>query len=314
MNKNSKILLTGSGGVLGKAILSELEVQGYINVLAPNRNELDLLQVSDVMDYVAVHQPEVVIHLASLVYGLAGNMNNQMQSLYNNTAINNNLFFALSNNSNVKQVFFAGTVAAYPYPFKSLPLVETEFTFEKSPHFGEYGYAMSKRHALSYLKLLSDLNNVRYVYGVFTNLYGEDDRFDTHGGHVIPSLVAKAFVARDSGKPLEVWGDGSAVRDFMYSQDAARAVIHCLSVSKEDQIINISTSKGVSIAEVANEIAKCVGVSRVVFQSDKPTGIVNRVVNNERLVSLGFESQIDMHEGIARVCEWYEKNQEKVRV
>lgn len=126
INQNSKVLVTGAGGGLGKAVLSALRSQGYQHVLSPTRQELDLLDSRAVEDYFSLHRPSAVIHLASVVFGLLGNLENQMRSLMENSLINANIFSAICKYP-VDYMFFAGTVAAYAYPYKNIPLIEKDF-------------------------------------------------------------------------------------------------------------------------------------------------------------------------------------------
>ncbi|WP_040002402.1 NAD-dependent epimerase/dehydratase family protein [Dickeya chrysanthemi] len=155
MEKTSKILITGSGGVLGYGLVNALRSSGYDNLLTPNRNEMDCLNQDSVDDYLNKNRPEYVFHLASLVFGLKGNLDNQLKSISNNTIINQNVIVS-SHKFNVKKIFFAGTVASYPFPYIQQPLVEDDILMGE-PHDGEYGYAMAKRHALAFLKILKNI-------------------------------------------------------------------------------------------------------------------------------------------------------------
>jgi GDP-L-fucose synthase len=309
VNKTDVILITGAGGGLGAAMKAEFLKNGYLNLLTPVRKELDLLSKESVDNYFLKYKPNAVFHLASLVFGLLGNLENQFKSVIENTVINNNLMEAISNHE-IKYVFFAGTVASYPYPYKSMPLSENDF-FNGLPHSGEFGYAMAKRHAYSYLKILNECNNLNFTYGIYTNLYGEWDKFNSHSGHVIPSLVAKGFMAAKSGKSLEVWGDGSAIRDFMHFNDAARASLHAMEEGLFG-LLNISSGERTTIADVATEICNKYSVN-IKYLKDKPVGIPLRYVNNEKLRLSGFNQKTQISDGLSALCEWYSKNVEIVR-
>lgn len=308
---DSVILITGSGGGLGNAVIKNLQKKGFKNLLAPSRNSLDLLNQDAVFDYFSEKRPQIVIHLASIVFGLLGNMENQMRSLIENTQINSNLFSAIDNFP-VKNIFFAGTVAAYPYPYKQIPLQESDF-FHGLPHSGEFGYAMSKRHAYAYLKLLAETKNIRYTYGIFTNLYGEYDRFDENNGHVIPSLVMKAYRSSHFKESFSVWGDGRAERDFLHFNDAAEAIFLCITKEKAESLINISSNVAISIRSVAELIAQEANISDITFLSDKPVGIPSRVVENSRLKSIGFSQTVSIEQGIKNLYNWYSRNITEVR-
>ncbi|MBU6958464.1 NAD-dependent epimerase/dehydratase family protein [Pseudomonas sp. CVAP len=308
---DSSILITGAGGGLGKALVALLQKKGYKNISAPSRQVLDLLDSKAVLNYFSEHKPQVVLHLASVVFGLLGNLENQMRSLVENTQINSNLFSAI-NEYPVEYVFFAGTVAGYAYPYVQVPLQESDF-FRGLPHGGEFGYAMSKRHAYGYLRILSETKGVNFTYGVFTNLYGENDRFNENSGHVIPSLIMKAHRASEAGEPFYVWGDGSAQRDFLHFDDAAEAVVLCMLSESSASMINISSGKAATIRELTELIAQEAGVADVRFQADKPVGIQSRVVDNKLLMDLGFAQSISLECGIKRLYKWYSDNVIEVR-
>lgn len=306
LDREAPLLITGAGGVLGRAILSYLKDEGFTNLLTPSREAMNLLEYDSTESYLDSHKPKYIIHLASVVFGLGGNLKFQMNSVLDNTAINNNLFLALQNHP-VSDFFFAGTVASYPFPYRTLPLQEHEF-FEGLPHYGEFGYAMAKRHAYSYLQILAKETGMRYSYGIFTNLYGEYDRFDQVNGHIIPSLITKAHSASEQGGLFEVWGDGLAERDFLHSADAARAVLMCLENDSNQLLINISSGKAVQIGHIAETIAKIAGIKEIKFASDKPVGIPCRVVDNTQLKQLGFTPSVSIEAGLLRTYQWYSSN------
>jgi GDP-L-fucose synthase len=310
IEKTDLILVTGSNGGLGQVLISALSQAGYKNLLAPSRTEMDLLSRKSTSEYFKKFKPEAVFHLASLVYGLLGNLENQFLSAFQNTEINSNLMLSISE-EDVKYVFFAGTVASYPYPYAKIPLSESNF-FMGLPHSGEFGYAMAKRHAYTYLKILKESKDLEFTYGIFTNLYGENDRFNIHSGHVIPSLVAKACNSKMENNQFKVWGDGSAIRDFMHFHDAARAAIFCME-NRSFDLINISSGMGISIGEIANKIANFFEIENINFSSDKPTGINRRIVDNSKLINMGFNLEIPISDGIMNLCDWYFKNYQNVR-
>ncbi len=312
MSKKFKCLVTGSGGVLGRAVVDQLNQCGFGDVLSPSRRELDLLDPNATEAFLAANSPDVVVHLAATVFGLGGNMKNQQRAVIENSAINHHLFSAVAKYP-VEKFFFAGTVASYPYPYREMPLKEEQF-FNGLPHSGEFGYAMAKRHAYSYLRILGQETGMRCTYGIFTNLYGNHDRFDVEGGHVIPSLIAKAHDAASRGVPLDVWGDGSAERDFLHADDAASAIMLCLNNDDEaERLINISSGEAVSVRHITECIASEAGVTDIRFNSDKPVGIQKRVVDNTQLKSLGFVPKVTIEDGLSRTYRWFTENQVNIR-
>lgn len=310
VSKADRILVTGCGGGLGSALKEALIQSGYTNLMCPSRHEMDLMSKESVVSYFEKNQPLAVFHFASLVFGLLGNLENQFRSVYENSEINSNLMYAISK-SEVKYIFFAGTVASYPFPYASIPLKESEF-FNGIPHGGEFGYAMAKRHAYAYLDVLRDIKGISYTYGILTNLYGENDRFNDHTGHVIPSLIVKAHKARINAGPFEVWGDGNAIRDFLHFKDAARAALFCMENGIEG-LVNISSGVGASIKNVSSVIANAFGLSSVIYLSEKPVGIPERIVDNTKLNLKGFKPYINLELGLKTLCDWYSFNFDRIR-
>ena len=306
MEVSAKILVTGARGMLGSAVVDLLDAQGFKNVLKPSRSELDLLKEEGVSHYMRLHRPTHIFHLASLVFGLKGNIQNQLRSLKENTTIYSSLLSACEENPPQK-IFFAGTVASYPYPFPSLPLKEIDF-FSGLPHGGEFGYAMAKRHAYAYLELLNKLKGVKFVYGVFTNLYGEHDTYDIENGHVVPSLICKAVTALQNNKPtFEVWGNPDATRDFLYIKDAAQAALNCMIGG--DGIVNLASGTSVSMHDLAFEISNCLNNDvRPVWNPSAPVGILSRSISTEKLAATGFIPEYPFKQAVENALLWYQRN------
>lgn len=302
----SKILITGARGLLGTALVNELKNQGFMNLFCPSSKELNLLDNTLVKTWFDVNKPEYVFHLASLVFGLKGNMDNQLKSIHQNTLMNLNLLNACGE-VEVKKIFFAGTVAAYPYPYPSLPLKE-EFFMNGEPHTGEYGYAIAKRHALSYLKVLKQTKNIDYCYGIFTNLYGINDKFDINGGHVIPSLIKKAYDAINSNnKIFKVWGKPETTRDFLYVEDAAKICI--LAFNNISGSLNIASGNELTMGDIVDVIGNYFdGALNVVWDSEAPIGIPKRSVCIDRLNELNPHNLTSIANGLQKTIDWYIQN------
>jgi GDP-L-fucose synthase len=310
VERNAKILVTGAHGMVGTAIVKALREQGFSNLLEPARSALDLLS-SDATDrFFATEKPDYVLHIAAVVFGLGGNLKNQMLSLSQNTIINQNVLMAAAAHR-VRKIFFAGTVASYPFPYRSLPLVEEDL-FMGLPHHGEFGYASAKRHAYAYLDLMRSDFGIPFTYGLFTNMYGPNDRFDIENSHVIPSLIKKVHEAKRTGTALRVWGNGTARRDFMHVNDAAAAAV--LSLFEHDGLINISSGQTHSMKALVDMLVKVAGFhGDIVWDVNAPTGIVERSVSNDRLRGLGFVARYDLSAGLADAYDWYCKHLSEAR-
>lgn len=310
MKKDNRILITGAGGVLGYGLLDALTKNGYENILTPDRSEMNCLSQESVADYFNQHRPEYVFHLASLVYGLKGNLDNQLKSISNNTIINQNVICSC-HQFNVKKIFFAGTVASYPFPYVKLPLDENDL-MSGEPHGGEYGYAMSKRHALAYLKILNQYHNVDYCYALFTNLFGANDKFDSVNGHVIPSLIEKAYNSLHNGSDkLIVWGRPETTRDFLYNKQAGLAALHAMiNISG---VVNIASGIETSMGDIVNSIVNYYDKIIPVWDENAPIGIPKRSVSISILNDSGFNPDFDLKEQISDTISWYENNLHRVR-
>jgi GDP-L-fucose synthase len=277
-----KIWVTGGNGSLGQSLRESLHLNGYSSLLIPSRDELDLRNLKDVHDFVAKHQPTHVFHLAAKVFGIAGHKEKPEQSLLENSLIDNAVFASLFAFP-PKWVYYASTVAAYGYPYHSLPLDEEDFLLG-TPHESEFGYAASKRFALNYLKLLKEKNRTSFVYGLSTNLFGSGDRFLEGRGHVVISLLEKAKICRAEKSELAVWGNGTASRDFLSTTDAANILISLIDV--DAGVVNIASGQEIFISEIVQNIVqefdlkagfKFIGINE---------GITNRVCSTVKLASL----------------------------
>jgi GDP-L-fucose synthase len=302
IQSDSRILVTGAHGMVGSAIVKNLRDQGFHNLLLPHQSEVDLKSSDATQKYFAERKPEFVFHLAAMVFGLAGNMRNQLASLSQNTLINHNVLVNCAA-LRVKKVFFAGTVASYPFPYKALPLVE-DHLFDGQPHGGEFGYACAKRHAAAYLEVMQKDLGIPFTYGLFTNMYGPNDRFDIENSHVIPSLIRKLHDAKRHGTAFRIWGDGTAKRDFLHVNDAAVAAV--LSFLRYDGFINISSGHASSMLDVVNGLLKAQPFDgKVEWDTSAPSGIPERSVSNRKLQELGFKPTYELETGLVDAYNWY---------
>lgn len=313
----TSLLVTGSSGLLGASVvraIRELAWDKKFKILTPSSQELDLTLENETENYFGIHKPEVVVHLAAKVMGLRGNMDNQIQSMRQNSRINESLFLAATKYP-PKRIFFAGTVASYAFPYKSLPLVEEHF-LDGDVHAGEFGYAWAKRSAYPWLRLFSEELGVSWSYALFTNLFGPNDRFIGPHTHVIPALIQKAHETKRSkgSKSLEVWGHPEVTRDFLFAPEAGRASLVALeNSSQEGLIVNIASGVETSMKNVAESIAAHFEIENVSWDSAKPVGVPNRSMNIDKLSSFGFQPNIGLHDQLGKTIEWYLANPSLVR-
>ena len=311
------LLVTGSSGLLGASVVSTIRDLGWdkkFNILTPSSQQLDLTSENETASYFMVHQPEVVVHLAAKVMGLRGNMDNQIQSMRQNSRINESIFLAATKFP-PSRIFFAGTVASYAFPYHSLPLREEHF-LGGDVHSGEFGYAWAKRSAYPWLRLLSEELGVSWTYALFTNLFGPNDRFAGPHTHVIPALIQKAFETKqgNGSNSLNVWGHPEVTRDFLFAPEAARASLIALeNSSQEGLIVNIASGVETSMKNVAESIANHFEIGNVAWDSDKPIGVPKRSMDIEKLSSFGFRPKVDLHAQLGKTIQWYLDNPNLVR-
>jgi GDP-L-fucose synthase len=302
-----KLLITGSNGLLGSAIANQS--RELFDVHAPTRDELDLEDSLAVQKYVSHLQPDYCIHAAAHVYGLGGHKLHPNKALFLNSKIDLNLISALSE-SKIEHFVYVGTVASYGYPYVSQPLSEIDF-LSGTPHASEYGYAMAKRFGFDLSNSLK-LNGTTVTYAIMTNLFGPKDNFNEKTGHVIPSLIARAFTSKRENTPLQVWGNSNDSRDFLFSGVAATRVIQALTY-RYDGLLNIGSGKERRILDVAKFIVEEVGVVGITSQNGGLNAIHNRTLNisllEKKFGAIEDEFESNLHETIS----WYEKNLDSAR-
>jgi GDP-L-fucose synthase len=275
-----KIWVTGASGSLGEELVARLvKIFPESDLLIPNRNSLDLLNHRAVENFVKVNKPSHVYHLAALVYGISGSLEFPEKSLLSNTALDHSVFSALFKFP-PKWIYYASTVATYGYPFVSLPLREQDWLIGL-PHASEYGYAMAKRHAKSYLDILHKDFGVDFVYGLTTNLFGPSDRFQSGRGHVVISLLRKGLLARQNGTNLDVWGNKTTSRDFLSTKDAASLLVELMN--KHTDIINIASGQEILISSLAEEITLNLQIKHGYRFTGENEGIPKRICSIEKL-------------------------------
>jgi len=297
-----KILITGSGGLLGSAIKNQCE--DLFEVYAPTRAELDLEDGVAVKDYVLKLQPQYCINAAAQVYGLGGHKLHPNKALFVNSKIDLNLISAL-NETKVEHFIYVGTVASYGYPYKVQPLKEIDF-LSGIPHAGEYGYAMAKRFGYDLSNSLK-LNGCSVTYAIMTNMFGPNDNFNESTGHVIPSLISRAFTAKQNSKPLQVWGGHSDTRDFLYSEIAATRIIQALN-NRFDGMLNIGSGTERKIVDVANKIREVVGVDKIEQKHGGINAIHNRTLDISVLENKFGVIADDFERNLIKTIEWYQQN------
>ena len=302
MNKSDKIVVTGAAGLMGSALVDHLRAEGYGNVVPLKRADCDLHDTPATFAFLERSRPDHVFHAAARVYGLGGSMKHQGASFYANCVINENVIEG-SRRAGARKVTAMGTGAVYPFPSPGLPLKE-DMIFLGRPHPAQAGYANAKRAMLAMLEAYQESYGLKWAYIVSGNLFGPRDRFDIELGNVVPSLIKKFYDAKKSGGTVQVWGDGSAERDFIYVKDAARAALAVMS--GVDGAVNMGSGGVYSIRAVVDALSELTGMSgRIEWDRSKPNGQAYRAYDLTKLHAAGFAPKYSLRAGLEETWNWY---------
>lgn len=304
--EDKRVLLTGGAGFLGRVVAGELETRGVGEVIVPRSARYDLTEQDAVRDLYRDSRPEIVIHLAAEVGGIGANRANPGRYFFANMAMGLNVIEEARANQ-VEKVVQVGTVCAYP-KFATVPFREDDL-WSGYPEETNAPYGIAKKSLLVMLQAYREQYGLNGIYLLPVNLYGPGDNFDPESSHVIPALVRKFVTARDQGNPEVVaWGTGSASREFLYVDDAARAIVMATEKYEGQEPVNIGTSHEITIKDLVELIGRLTGYAGTIrWDTTKPDGQPRRKLDTSRARELfGFEAAIDLEEGLRRTISWWE--------
>jgi GDP-L-fucose synthase len=305
MNKNDKILILGSTGLVGSAIKRELIKQNFTQILSPTRNELDLFSQSSVLNYFNLNKPTHVILAAAKVGGIHANNVYRADFIHQNLIIQTNVFDAAFK-TNVDRLLFLGSSCIYP---KNAPQPMSEDCLLTSPlEPTNEPYAIAKIAGLKTVESFRRQYNKNWTSVMPTNLYGEYDNFHPENSHVIPGLIARMHNAMKKNEPnFAVWGTGKPRREFLYVDDMARACIHILKMgSTAPDLINIGTGQDITIGELAELIKKLLGYQgNITFNPNQPDGTMKKLLDVSRINSLGWKHEVSLENGLQKAISFY---------
>lgn len=308
MDKKDKILILGSRGLVGSAIFRELRNLGYSNLLTPVRKDLNLLNQQDTLNYFAEYKPQHVFQAAAKVGGIHANNNYRADFIWENLAVQNNVFEASFKN-NIDKLLFLGSSCIYP---KTAPQpLKEEYLLSSTLEPTNEPYAIAKIAGLKTAESFRRQYGCNYYSVMPTNLYGINDNFHPENSHVLPGLIARMKKAIDENLPtFEVWGSGDALREFLYVDDMARACILVMEYKGNiPDLINIGTGKDMSIREVSIMIKKIMGYEGdIVFNTNHPDGVMRKLLDISKISEMGWKPKVSLEEGLKRVIDSYLKN------
>jgi GDP-L-fucose synthase len=298
MNSNSKIFVAGHRGLAGSAICRELHREGFGQVLTRGRAEVDLLDAVAVRRFFEDERPEYVFVAAAKVGGIMANSTQPAAFLWENLQIQNNLI-QTAHMVGVKKLLFLGSSCIYP-KLAPQPLREEYLLTGPLEPTNEW-YAVAKIAGIKLCQAYRRQYGCDFISAMPTNLYGPNDNYDPQGSHVLPALLRRFHEAKTRGERRVVcWGTGAPLREFLHSDDLARALVLLMHAYSEEQFINVGSGIEITIRDLAGLVAKAVGFTgEIVWDDTKPDGTPRKLMDNSRLLALGWKPEIDLTSGIA---------------
>lgn len=307
MTKSEKIYVAGSGGMVGSAIVRELNNKGYENILTRSSKELDLRNQSATKEFMEKERPDYVFVAAAKVGGIQANNTYPAQFIYDNLMIESNLIHA-AYETGVKKLLFLGSSCIYP-KFAEQPLKEDALLTGLLEPTNE-AYAIAKITGIKLCEFYRKQYGCDFISAMPTNLYGINDNFDLNSSHVLPALIRKFHEAKINGdKEVVMWGTGTPKREFLYVDDLAEACLFLMENYSEEQHINVGTGEDLSIRELAELVKKIIGFEgEIINDTSKPDGTPRKVMDVSKLNHLGWKASTGLEEGIRKVYDWFLEN------
>jgi GDP-L-fucose synthase len=300
MNRTSKIFVAGSNGLVGSAVVRLLKSRGFENILTTSRcgvSPIDLRNPEQVRWWFSCYEPDYVIDAAARVGGIKDNIKHPLAFFEDNIAIQQNIFRE-SNRYGVRKLLFLGSNCIYPRDCPS-PIFEDDLLTGRLESTNE-PYALAKIAGVKMCQWYRKEHGCNFVSAMPCNLYGPGDRFDADKGHLIPSMIARMNLAKVTREPqFKVWGDGTALRELLYSDDLARALLTIMAIYNEPEPINVGSGREYSIADIARHVAWAVDYrGEIVFDKSQPVGTPRKLLNNSKIFNLGWRPEVCLSEGL----------------
>lgn len=307
MKHSDNIFVAGHRGMVGSAIVRQLQNQGYKNIITKTRQELDLLDQKEVEKFFKNHQIDYLFIASAKVGGIEANRSKPAEFIYENLQIQNNLIHQAYLNK-VKRLLFLGSSCIYP-KFSPQPIKE-EYLLTGELEPTNYSYAIAKIAGLKMCQAYREQYGCDFVAVMPTNLYGINDNFDLTTSHVLPALMRKFHEAKiNNAQSVEVWGSGKPRREFLYVDDLANACLFVMNNHNIKELVNIGSGVDITIFDLAHLLKKIIGFNgEIKFNQSMPDGTMQKLLDVSKLGNFGWQCETDLETGIRRVYEWYLKN------
>lgn len=307
MNKATKIYIAGHLGMVGSAVWRALESKGYTNLIGKTFEDLDLRDQNAVNDFYNLEQPEAVIDAAAKVGGILANNDFPYEFLMENMQIQNNLIDGAFK-TGIEKFIFLGSSCIYP-KFAAQPLKEAYLLTDSLEPTNEW-YALAKISGVKACESIRKQYGKDYVSLMPTNLYGYHDNFDLKSSHVIPAMVRKFHEAKeDNHSPVTLWGSGTPMREFLFVDDLAAAVVYALENKLDEYLYNVGSGKDVTIKTLAETIQKIIGHrGDIIWDRSKPDGTPRKLMDVSKMKAMGWQYETELEQGIQKTYKWFLNN------
>ena len=307
MNKKSKIFIAGHNGMVGSSCYKALKANGYHNLIGKSSKELDLKNQSLVNCFIKKEKPDVIINAAAKVGGILANSKFPYEFLMDNMLIQNNLISSAHEND-IKKFIFLGSSCIYP-KFAKQPLKEEYLLTDSLEPTNEW-YALAKITGVKACQAIRKQYNKDYISLMPTNLYGSFDNFDLQSSHVLPAMLRKFHEAKiNKHSDVILWGSGTPMREFLYVDDMAEAVVYALENNLPEYLYNIGSGKDIAIKELAKTIQIVTGhQGNILWDSSKPDGTPRKLMDVSKMKEIGWEYSTELEDGIKKTYKWFLDN------
>ena len=312
MKKDFKIYIAGHRGMVGSAVWRALKSKGYTNLFGRTSKELDLRNQHEVNEFIKIEKPDAIIDAAARVGGILVNNDFPYQFLMENMQIQNNLIQA-AHEADVQKFIFLGSSCIYP-KFAPQPLKEEYLLTDSLEPTNEW-YAIAKISGVKLCEAIRKQYGKDFVSLMPTNLYGSHDNFDLKSSHVLPAMIRKFHEAKENNHaPVELWGSGIPMREFLHVDDMAKAVVFAVENKLPEHLYNVGTGTDVTIKQLAEIIRKEVGhQGEIIWDSSKPDGTPRKLMDVSKMNEMGWKHSIELEEGVQKVYLWFLNHTEKIK-
>ena len=312
MNLNSKIYIAGHNGMVGSAIWRVLLSKGYTNLLGASSKVLDLRNQEAVADFISKEKPDVIIDAAAKVGGILANATFPYQFLMENMQIQNNLI-SCAHELGVSKFIFLGSSCIYP-KLAPQPLKE-DFLLTGTLEPTNEWYALAKITGVKTCQAIRNQFDKDFVSLMPTNLYGIHDNFDLNSSHVLPAMIRKFHEAKQNNhSPVSLWGSGTPMREFLFVDDMAAAVVFALENKLPDYLYNVGTGEDLTIKDLATTIQQIIGhQGEIIWDASKPDGTPRKLMDVSKMHALGWKHQVNLEKGIQVTYDWFLENVDRFK-